>query len=262
VTPRTRPASICSPVHSLLKANLAAELLDLVAHLLDHADQPEGADVRFADIKDFRRRAGFDKFLEHLAAVVLGVLDLAVELAIGKGAGAALAKLDVRLGVEHLLSPQPPGILRALADGLATLEDDRPEAALRQNQRGKDAGRAKADDDRSRRQRYRCLSDEVIAHVRRPLHPRIVGETGEHGLLVGQRDVDAVAERRRTGFARIATAPENAEFEDVVLGDAEAGSNRRRQGGRRMLQWKADFADAQHAWFPGKAGAEAQACCP
>jgi hypothetical protein len=47
-----------------------------------------------------------------------------------------------------------------------------------------------------------------------------------------------------------------------VLGDAEAGGDRRRQRCRRMLEWKTDFADAQHAWFPGMAGAQAQACCP
>jgi hypothetical protein len=108
----------------------------------------------------------------------------------------------------------------------------------------------------------RRLSDEVIAHVRRWLHPRSSAKPASTRRLVGQRDVDTVDEGRRTGLARIATAPENAEFADVLLGDAEAGGNRRRQRGRRMLEGKADFADAQHAWFPGKVGAEAQACWP
>ena len=43
--------------HPLLEAYLAAQRLDLRAHLLDHADQPKGADVRLGDIQDlFGRR--------------------------------------------------------------------------------------------------------------------------------------------------------------------------------------------------------------
>jgi hypothetical protein len=41
--------------HPLLETDLAAEPFDLVAHVLDHADQPESADVRFADVEDLRR---------------------------------------------------------------------------------------------------------------------------------------------------------------------------------------------------------------
>ena len=36
--------------------------LDLGAHLLDHADQPEGADVRLGDEQDLLGRAGLDEF--------------------------------------------------------------------------------------------------------------------------------------------------------------------------------------------------------
>ncbi|KFB72302.1 MAG: hypothetical protein AW09_002510 [Candidatus Accumulibacter phosphatis] len=63
---------------ALLKTDFAAELFDLATHLFDHADQPEGADVRFADVENLRRGAGLDEFHQHLAPVVPGVLDLAV----------------------------------------------------------------------------------------------------------------------------------------------------------------------------------------
>ena len=53
--------------------------------------------------------------------MVVRILDLAVQLAVGEGAGAAFTELDVGLGVEHALAPQAPGILGALAYFLATL---------------------------------------------------------------------------------------------------------------------------------------------
>ena len=53
--------------HALAEADLAAQRLDLGAHLLDHADQPERADVRLADVEDLVRRAGLDELVEHLA---------------------------------------------------------------------------------------------------------------------------------------------------------------------------------------------------
>jgi hypothetical protein len=86
--------------------------------------------VRFADVEDFRRRARLDELFQHLAAVKLRVLDLAVQLAVGEGAGAAFAELDVRFRVQRVLAPQAPGVLGAFAHGLAALEDDWLEAHL------------------------------------------------------------------------------------------------------------------------------------
>ena len=67
-------------------------------------------------IQDFLRRAGLDELGQHLAAVVVRVLDLAVELAVGKGAGTAFAELHVRFGIEHAScarSPRYPWSVRA-----------------------------------------------------------------------------------------------------------------------------------------------------
>jgi hypothetical protein len=52
VTPRIWPSSISTSAHALLEADLAAQRLDVGAHLLDHADEAEGADVRLADEED------------------------------------------------------------------------------------------------------------------------------------------------------------------------------------------------------------------
>ena len=141
--------SMCRPVTRLWKRISPPSDSISRAHVLDHADQPEGADVRLGDVEDFLRRAGLDEFGQHLAAEVARVLDLAVELAVGEGAGAAFAELHVRFRVEHVVAPQSPGVLGAFAHRLAALQHDRPEAHLRQDQRGEDAGRAEADDDRA-----------------------------------------------------------------------------------------------------------------
>ena len=145
------PASSMTQIgHLLAEADLAAQRLDLGAHLLDHAHQAEGADVRLGDVEDLLRRAGLDELGQHLARQVARVADLAPELAVGEGARAALAELHVGLRVEHALAPQAPGVLGALAHRLAALQDDRPQAHLRQDQRGEEAAGPEADDDRAR----------------------------------------------------------------------------------------------------------------
>jgi hypothetical protein len=134
--------------HALAESDLAAERLDLGAHLLDHADQPERSDVRLADVEDLVRRAGLDELVEHLAAEVARVTDLAPQLAVREGAGAAFAELHVRLRIEDALPPEPPGVAGPLAHRLAAFEDDRAQPHLREQQSAEDAARAEADDDR------------------------------------------------------------------------------------------------------------------
>jgi hypothetical protein len=158
----------------LLETNLAPQRHDLGAHLLDHADQAEGADVRLADVQDLFGRAGLDELGEHLAGQVTRVGDLAPELAVGEGAGAALAKLHVGLGVQLALAPQAPGVLGALAHRLAALQHDRAQAHLRQDQRGEDAAGAEADDDRAQwhrargEVRRRVAGTKLVARCRVP----------------------------------------------------------------------------------------------
>ena len=102
-----------------------------------------------ADVKNFRRRTGLDEFGEDLAPPEVWVLDLAVELAVGKGAGAAFAELDIGLRIELALAPQAESVLGAFAHRLAALQDDRTEAHLRQDQGGKQPAGTAADHDRS-----------------------------------------------------------------------------------------------------------------
>ena len=155
---------------------LAAERLDGAAHVLHDGHQPERADMRLADGQDFRRRAGRDEFGEHLAPVVMGIPDLAVELAVGEQAGAALAELHVGFRVEHGTAPQAPGVLGALAHDLAAFQDDRAKPHLRQHQSRKQAAGAGADHHRPHRRSCRCAGDEAVAHVGRTREIAVLGE--------------------------------------------------------------------------------------
>jgi hypothetical protein len=96
-----------------LKTILAAERFDLLAQAFDDRDQPKRADVRLGDVENLFRSTGLDEFGQHLAAVMVRVLDLAVELAVRERAGAAFAELHVRFRIEHRLAPQAPGVLGA-----------------------------------------------------------------------------------------------------------------------------------------------------
>ena len=150
--------------------------------------------MRLADVEDFFRRAGLDELVQDFATVEFRVLDLAVELAVGKGPGAALAELHIGLGVEHAFTPQAPGVLGALAHFLAALEDDRLEAHLRQQQAGKNAAGAKTDHDRAFGQPLRRLAHYVVADVRRRVDVTVIGEPEQQGGFALHVQVDGVNE--------------------------------------------------------------------
>ena len=166
------------------------------AHAFDHRHQAERADMRLGDVEDFLRRAGLDELGQHLAAEVMRVLDLAVELAVGERAGAAFAELHVRFRIEHRLAPQAPGVLGALAHHLAALEDDRTEAHLRQHQGGEQSARPGADHHRPRgvgparaRRSDRSMSG-ATARLRSPL------QAPQQRRFVPHLDVERIDQQR------------------------------------------------------------------
>ena len=185
----------------LLEADLATQRLDFGTHLLDHADQPEGANVRLADVEDLFRRTGLDEFRQHLARQMTRVADLAPQFAVGKCAGSAFAELDVRFRIQIASTPQGPRVFRAFAHPLAALEHDRPQPHLRQQQRREDSAWTEADDERARALFDavigRCSPHQAIAHVRRRTKVRIIRMAREHGGLIAQFAIDRVSEHHR-----------------------------------------------------------------
>ena len=151
---------------ALLKTHFAAQRFNFFAHGGDHAGEAEGADMWLADVENFLWRAGFDELLQHLAPVMFGVFDLAVQLAVGEGAGTAFAELHVGLGVEHVLAPQAPGVLGALAHFGAAFQHDGLESGLGKDQCGENPARAKADYQRTLCEVLGCHADWFVGGIR------------------------------------------------------------------------------------------------
>lgn len=196
--------------------------------------------------KNVLRRTRADEFIEHLAAVMLRILDLTVKLAVRKGTRAAFAKLHVRFRIEHRLAPQPESILGALAHGLAALENDRTEAHLREDQPGKQAARPHTDHDRARGSHLRRrLGDKTVRHIRGHTAVRHIGEPLERGRFILHLDVDDVSELDVGALARVMRATKHGVSDEPVLAHAEF-SEARADGGFEnalgMVEREFDFA--------------------
>ena len=122
---------------------------------------------------------------------------------------------------------------------------------MREDQRGEDAGRAEADDDRAGGKRFRRAGDVAVVHVGRLRDARIVGEAGEQaGLGVGAADefeVDAVDEGERLLLARVVAALMHLQRGEGALGQIETPGGGGLERGRRMVERQAEFGDADHA---------------
>ncbi|MNF41832.1 hypothetical protein D3C84_228700 [compost metagenome] len=229
----------------LLETDFTAQCLNFVTHGLDHAGQAEGADVRLADVEDFLRGAGLDEFGQDLAAMVLRVLDLAVQLAVGESPGTAFTELHVRFGVEHVLAPQAPGVLGALANFGAALENDRLEAHLCQQQAGKNAARAETDHYRAFAQALGGVADRLVADVRGLVDVAVFAELAQQCSFVAHAEVDGVDELQVGGFlARIVAALEEGELQQFIVGDPQALHDGWPQGFVRMIQGQFQFSDS------------------
>ncbi|MNV38859.1 hypothetical protein D3C71_1304220 [compost metagenome] len=233
--------------HFAGEPDFAAQFGDGVAHDFDHAHQAERADVRLADVQNFFRRAGQHKFLQDLFAVVLGVFDLAVQLAVRERARAAFAELHVRLGVQDALAPQAPGVLGAFTHCLAAFQDDGLEAHLRQHQAGEQATGAGADDDGALGQRGGRLGDELVFGVGRGLHMTVVMKTGKQRRFIFDVDIQRVGQQDIVLFARVVAAQKDGEAMQVASRNAQFLKNRGGQFFGRVVQRQLDFGQSQHA---------------
>ena len=221
-----------------LKAIFAAQVFDGPAHGFHHGYQAEGADMGMCLGKNFFRRTGAHEFGQHLAAKMARVLDLAVELAIGKSAGAAFAELHIGFRIQHRLAPQAPGILRAFAHDLAALQDDGAKAGLRQDQACEQTARPCADHQRPLELRRR-FGDGPIGHVRRG--PGVFGWRD----AIGQRHINGVDIENRTSAARIMAALENREVFQRRRRQLQLAQDRGLQGVRAVIQRQLDVGEAQ-----------------
>ena len=234
-------------VDSRLPAIFAAQRLDRRPHALDHGDEAEGADMRMRFPQYVVGRAGLDELLQHLAAQEARVLHPAIELAVGKGAGAAFAELHIAVRVQFGAAPQAPGILGALAHHLAAIEDDGPEAHLRQDQPGEQAARSRADHHGAQaapaaRRRHR----EAVCHVRGGAQVLVVREAREHRRFVGQLDIDGIDQLDRIASAGVVAAAIEAVALELGGLDAQPPGDRLGQGLGCMVERQIQSGQAKH----------------
>ena len=216
---------------TLIESHFTAERNDLRAELLHHLHQFEGADVGVCGVENLVGRAGLHKLFHDLAAQKTRVLDLAVELAVRERARTAFAELHVRLGMQHALAPQVPGVLGALTHFAATLQHDRLEAHLREHQRRKNAARTKTNDHGAIAQIGGCLAHGNPAHVRCLANVRVLFVLSEQRGFLGGIDKRHVQDIDRDQFhlARIEAA-----FVDVQCGDGVGGKAQGQSGLREQ----------------------------
>ena len=182
---------------------------------------------------------------------MLGVLDLAVQLAVAEQAGAAFAELHVRRRVQHLLAPQAPGVLGALAYRPAAFEHDRPEAHLRQRQPRQQPARARAHHDRPQtgpaRGRRR---DELVVGVRARPHIMVIGKLRQHLGLARHVHIDRIDQQDRTLLARVIAPPHDVKAAQRLGRDAQPRADGRRHRIVRMVERKGETGKTDHAARP------------
>ncbi len=223
------------------EADFATQLPDGFAHFFDHADQAKSTDMRVADIEDFLGSAGLDEFVQHFAAQMARILDLAIQLAVGKCPRAAFAELHVGLRVEHALTPQPEGVLCSFANCLAALQDQRSITHLGQQEAGKQAGWPHADHDRARSRIFRRLGDKAVTGVRRSFDMRILCEFRQDCSFIAHFHIQRVGEQDGVRLARIHAALENDVADQLIFCDAQPFENRCSDVACRVSYGQFDF---------------------
>jgi hypothetical protein len=183
------------------------------------------------------------------------ILDLAVKLAVRKGAGAAFAKLDIGFRVEHAFAPQAPGIFRALAHHLAALQDDGAKAHLRQQQAREDTARARPDHQRALKiGLVRRVGDEFIIHVGHGLDVGIARETLQQAGFILHRHIQRVDAGDRLLVARVVGALEDPEIAQLRRRQFQPLEQRGLQRFRRVAKRQFELGEADHdRWESGTA---------
>ncbi len=233
--------------HLVFEPDFPAQRDDLFADRRHHPREPERSDVGLADVQNLFGRAGANELLHDFAAVEPRVLDLAVQLAVGKQPGAALPELHVRFRGQRVLAPQPPRVLGSPSHLPPALEDDGPESHLGEEQRGKDAAGAEPDDQRPFAEVLRHVRHGVVTRVGRRTNVGIPGQPPQDFRLVAGVQVDDVDEQDSPALpARIVAALEDAEIQEIGGLDLQLAHD----GGAQCFAFRFDrqrqFGDADH----------------
>jgi hypothetical protein len=191
---------------------------------LDDGGEAVAAQVRAVVVEDRRLALALGVELEDAADVGAG--HAAGELAIGKGAGPALAEEVVALRVVRPAAVEGADVMDPLVDWGPAFQDQGLVSLLGQEVGGGEAGGAGADDDGVVLQRHSPPGGqyEGLFFVGRHLDGGLARRPVlEHAGLVGQIDLGGVDEGEVVGVAGVETLAEDAPVEDVGGRNAQLG---------------------------------------
>ena len=116
---------------------------------------------------------------------------------------------------------------------------------MREDQRGEEAARASADDDRPGR--IGGGGDRrVVTGVRRELHVAILAEPREHIAFVLDRDINRIDEADVALIARVMAAPGDREADQLARGNPQAAADGSRERFVGMVKGQLQFTEADH----------------
>ena len=128
------------------KTHLAPQLHNPLSQILHHGQQHVRAHMGLGIIEDVLPGSGLHHLLQHPADS--GVVDAGVQLAVGEGARAPLAELDIAARIQAPSRKEGLHLGMTALGILSPLQNQGLPARLSQNQGGKHPRRAEADDHR------------------------------------------------------------------------------------------------------------------
>ena len=200
-----------------------------------------GTNMGFCVIEDLLRRTAADQFLQNKA--VPEVLSAGVQLAVGKGPGAALSELNVAGEVQLSGGPEALHIGSAVLHAAAPLQQNGPCACSCQYQRGKQARRSRTHHHRRYFRRGHRLR-ELIDRPGGRLGNVLVPAAAEHGSFVRRLNLHGVD--HADALTGVDAAAENVQRQQVLFGDPQNVKNGIAQGERTAAGREFQIFDAQH----------------
>ena len=173
-----------------------------------------GTNMGLGVIEDLLRRTAADQLLQNKA--VPEILGAGVQLAVGKGPGAALSELNVAGEVQLSGGPEALHIGRAVLHAAAPLQQNGPCACSCQYQRGKQARRSRTHHHRRYFRRGHRLR-ELIDGPGGCLGNVLVPAAAEHGSFVRRLDLHGVD--HADALPGVDAAAENVQRQQVLFGD-------------------------------------------
>ena len=171
------------------------------------------------------------------------VLGAGVELAVGKGPGAALSELNVAGEVQLSGGPEALHIGSAVLHAAAPLQQNGPCACSCQYQRGKQARRSRTYHHRRYFRRGHRLR-ELIDRPGGRLGNVLVPAAAEHGSFVRRLNLHGVD--HADALTGVDAAAEDAECPQILFGNSQSVKNRVTEDGRTAAGGKFQIFDAQH----------------